>query len=204
MLQPFKEKNIWMLIFWIELLGSSIKSVNIHMYSVNTQQALTPSFEFSISFIKLSTIIRYNIIIVILYLLIAWQSPEIDSKYTIGLFSRRIVQFPQWTDESYSRLPLQYAGWSSKGTEIISIYVSVYVSDFFLNNSREASIPGRLWIMKVNDPTNRGDFSEILCMWVILRMKPKHIIVWKKKKKKNYSLSWARNFPIISLNEALF
>ncbi len=35
-------------------------------------------------------------------------------------------------------------------------------------------------------PTNRGDFLEVL------RMESKH------------SLTWARNFPIISLNKALF
>ncbi len=28
--------------------------------------------------------------------------------------------------------------------------------------SWEASIPGRLWILKVKGPTNRGDFFEVL------------------------------------------
>ncbi len=32
--------------------------------------------------------------------------------------------------------------------------------------SREASIPGRLWIMKVKGKTNRCDFSELIYMSV--------------------------------------
>ncbi len=45
-------------------------------------------------------------------------------------------------------------------------YFQVYyfLAEMINGNSREASTPGRLWIMKLNGPTNRCDFSEVLYM----------------------------------------